>query len=304
MPWDLRGNAGTNPANDFLGTTDNQPLAIRTNSAERVRITPDGNVGIGTVSPTTDVPNGRALHVDNPNGASALRLGDGAVNGQQWEWQSTVINNVGAMNLSKLTPPLANPLTVLANGNVGIGTVSPTTDVPNGRALHVDNPNGASALRLGDGAAGGEQWEWQSTVIAGVGAMNLSKLSAPRANPLTVLANGNVGVGTVNPGTPLTVNGVITSLSGGFRYPDGSVQTTATLRGPQGPAGLDGSEGPPGPPGPAVRTSAVCVTTALSCSVVCSGRVVAEARAGCVITSDTGTCQNATVQGWCCVCAP
>jgi hypothetical protein len=130
MPWELTGNAGTNPANDFLGTTDNQPLVIRTDGQDRLRVTPDGNIGIGTTNPTT-ATGGRALHVDNPStptnpgGPSALRLGNGAQFGQQWEWQSTVINGVGAMNLSKLTPPLANPLTVLANGNVGIGTLSP-----------------------------------------------------------------------------------------------------------------------------------------------------------------------------------
>jgi hypothetical protein len=37
-PWDTRGNDRTNPANDFLGTTDNQPLAIRTNGAGALRV--------------------------------------------------------------------------------------------------------------------------------------------------------------------------------------------------------------------------------------------------------------------------
>ena len=38
MSWDLSGNSGTNPASNFLGTTDNQPLVIRTNGAEAMRI--------------------------------------------------------------------------------------------------------------------------------------------------------------------------------------------------------------------------------------------------------------------------
>jgi len=50
-PWELRGNAGTNPANDFLGTTDNQPLAIRTNGAEALRVGATGNGGVGTTEP-------------------------------------------------------------------------------------------------------------------------------------------------------------------------------------------------------------------------------------------------------------
>jgi hypothetical protein len=49
--WRLIGNAGTNPATSFLGTTDSQPLVIRTNGAEVMRVTTGGNVGIATASP-------------------------------------------------------------------------------------------------------------------------------------------------------------------------------------------------------------------------------------------------------------
>lgn len=40
--WSLLGNAGTNPAVNFLGTTDAQDLVLRTNSTERFRITSAG----------------------------------------------------------------------------------------------------------------------------------------------------------------------------------------------------------------------------------------------------------------------
>src|SRR3712207_6522428 len=52
MPaWDLKGNEGTDAANnDFLGTKDGQPLAIRTSDQERMRIAPDGRVAIGTTT--------------------------------------------------------------------------------------------------------------------------------------------------------------------------------------------------------------------------------------------------------------
>jgi hypothetical protein len=55
MPWELPGNPGTNPVNNFLGTTDNQPLVIRTNRVERMRITTAGSVGIGTPSPSSNL---------------------------------------------------------------------------------------------------------------------------------------------------------------------------------------------------------------------------------------------------------
>lgn len=49
--WLLLGNAGTNPATNFVGTTDNQPVVIRTNNTEKVRILANGNVGIGLPNP-------------------------------------------------------------------------------------------------------------------------------------------------------------------------------------------------------------------------------------------------------------
>jgi hypothetical protein len=97
MPWELIGNAGTNPANNFLGTTDNQPLAIRINNVESVRATPGGNVGIGTTLPTQKLTLGSGnIGLQNANreldgniyfggrtdaGQTGLRLFGGLVNG-------------------------------------------------------------------------------------------------------------------------------------------------------------------------------------------------------------------------------
>lgn len=48
--WSLNGNNNTN-SNHFLGTTDNAALRFRTNNLERMRITGNGWVGIGTSAP-------------------------------------------------------------------------------------------------------------------------------------------------------------------------------------------------------------------------------------------------------------
>jgi trimeric autotransporter adhesin len=49
--WALLGNAGTNPSTNFIGTTDNQNLIIRTNNTEQIRVEAGGDVGVGTTTP-------------------------------------------------------------------------------------------------------------------------------------------------------------------------------------------------------------------------------------------------------------
>jgi hypothetical protein len=89
--------------------------------------------------------------------------------------------------------------------NVGIGTTAPANT---GQGLDIENASGRSTLRMGTGLAQGQQWEWQSTVIAGVGAMNLSNLTNG-TNPFTVLSSGNVGIGNKEPVHALQVAGTI-----------------------------------------------------------------------------------------------
>jgi len=48
--WSLTGNSGTTSAN-YLGTSDNTSLRIKTKNVQRVIIDSLGNVGIGTTSP-------------------------------------------------------------------------------------------------------------------------------------------------------------------------------------------------------------------------------------------------------------
>lgn len=45
--WKLKGNGNTDPDVNFIGTTDNKALSIRTDNQKRMTITEAGNVGIG-----------------------------------------------------------------------------------------------------------------------------------------------------------------------------------------------------------------------------------------------------------------
>jgi len=47
-------------------------------------------------------------------------------------------------------------------------------------------------------------------------------------NQFLIRAGGNVGINTNSPASPLTVAGMIQTTSGGYKFPDGTIQTTAS----------------------------------------------------------------------------
>ena len=75
--WTLTGNAGTNPTVDFIGTTDNEPLVLKTSATERLRVDASGNVGIGIANPnfTLDVKSSGRIKLGlEGNGGGQLQL--------------------------------------------------------------------------------------------------------------------------------------------------------------------------------------------------------------------------------------
>jgi hypothetical protein len=114
--------------------------------------------------------------------------------------------------------------------------------------------------------------------------------------------SGQVGIGTTNPTSQLTVAGTIQSTSGGIQFPDGTVQTTAQLVGPRGP------QGPVGQPGPPVHTFAATANPGQGCSSLClrgvSYQCETTGSSTCTATSDTGSVTQYVVGGYACVCTP
>jgi hypothetical protein len=142
--WTITGNAGTVPATNFIGTTDNVSLLFRTNNSQKMIIDSAGNVGIGTVAPE------RLFHV--------MRTASDGVNGSvlnSYEIaQFKVIAGGGAkrgLEIGAPTGSIVSPVylkvhgtsnrfailnqsdvenfTILEAGNVGIGTNAPTRDL-------------------------------------------------------------------------------------------------------------------------------------------------------------------------------
>ncbi len=53
--WLLNGNAGTSATVDYIGTSDFEDMVFKSNSVERLRVKAQGEIGIGTISPSTNL---------------------------------------------------------------------------------------------------------------------------------------------------------------------------------------------------------------------------------------------------------
>ena len=150
--WALTGNAGTNSITNFIGTTDAQALAIRTNNSDRVRITETGSVGIGTITPQQklDVNGDISGTVISARGSTEIPA---QVSGKTFFTGGYTTPVAGKMifgdgtgwkyHLSKRISSVTTDLfTFMDNGNVGIGTITPQAN------LHIEK--NANSYAAGD----------------------------------------------------------------------------------------------------------------------------------------------------------
>jgi len=68
--WKLDGNSGTDSLKHFLGTKDLAPLILKSNNTERMRITENGWIGIGTTTPKS------ALQIHGQLMIDSISIGD------------------------------------------------------------------------------------------------------------------------------------------------------------------------------------------------------------------------------------
>jgi hypothetical protein len=152
--WGLNGNSGTSPQNNFLGTTDNQPLVFRTNNLRSALIDPDStrrNNSFGN----------RALGI-NPSGS-----GNNSFGYQAMGKLSTGNNNIalgdssafnltgGSGNVAVGTDALQSAVTGFSNVAIGTGALKNIVSSENigiGSNAAANTQTGANLLAIGANA--------------------------------------------------------------------------------------------------------------------------------------------------------
>jgi hypothetical protein len=216
-----------------MNGTNGSYMRVQNNSgADIFRIKGDGNVGIGTSSPTFSA--GGGLNVAQATFAT-IRARGGASTGVDFAQASDGKGYVYVRDNADLIFGTNNAerLRIDSSGNVGIGTSSPA------QLLHVDGTLhvGISGVNANDVTGTlniGNTGTYYMTQIKAINVtgnpsilntrMGFFTLSgtgetvADSTEKMSILAgSGNVGIGTINPGSKLTVNGSLSKSSGSFR---------------------------------------------------------------------------------------
>ena len=113
------------------------------------------------------------------------------------------------MPISATFRALSGALNAAANSSNNLGTFSCTTTNASSLSVHV--------VRTANGS------DWTTTSMG----LTYDVDTAQAAGGGIWFNNGRIGINTLTPDQALTVNGYIHSTSGGFEFPDGTIQATA-----------------------------------------------------------------------------
>ncbi len=163
--WNILGNSGTNPSTNYLGTSDLEPLVIRTNATERMRILTTGNVCIGVTTSSnqlhslyTGTTDETAAIFGNATGATTNQAIGIWGNASNTSSANTGTIGVLATGNGNTTAGQTNVALQLNDGEFTMGrtTEAPSvgTDVEpatSGSAYSQQGPSGVIQLTLGGG---------------------------------------------------------------------------------------------------------------------------------------------------------
>jgi len=202
----------------FFGNTGGE-FALYTADVEALRVDVNGNVGIGTNNPTNST-NYNTLDIRGTNGGQII-AGRGAYQ-DFFMYTNTSAANIGSLNdlafKAGTTGGMTTPSLYLKDGgNVGIGTASPTTN----NLLHIKKAGFTRAAieATGNNQSGLKIIRSSSDYDTNWEVYSPSNSTSLRfyggGDRLTLLTNGNVGIGTTSPSQKLDVAGNL-KLSDGY----------------------------------------------------------------------------------------
>jgi hypothetical protein len=168
-----------------------------------------GNVGIGTTAP------GAKLDVAVASGGNGLNITNTSVSKS---WQLYPVTNGAQTDIRLFQGGVGDQVTFQAGGNVGIGTTNPSAKLDVAGEIHSTGAAGAVYLDSRDGS--GTNFGWYNPTGDDL------RLYAG-GDKLTVLASGNVGIGTTNPGTILDLYRATSDSSGLLRIINGHATNNA-----------------------------------------------------------------------------
>ena len=248
--WNSTGGVGGPSSGAWLGTNNNNPLDIRTNTVNRLYISTSGQVGINTITPsatldinglnsslatrlfTVHFSSGAGTALNNTEFSALAHLGPSVIGGTGF----TALYAKGGSN-SGTAAGFFDGKVVVANGSLGIGTNAPI------QALDVNGRiNVASGVIQRGGSAISNTVDLGLYSLESGFHMRFVTNNAPirffsdgGTNPaggtdlFTIAPNGNVGVGAGAPEDKFQVNSQMAKIVIGAAYGPGLAYGTGYI---------------------------------------------------------------------------
>lgn len=135
--------------------------------------------------------------------------------GLQWrthtDFPGGQVGQLSAYNGFKFFTGGTEKVTILDDGNVGIGTTDPSDSLHVSGQISTQNGNGnLPAVLFRSGASNTNSWEMKANISDSVaGIFTIDRLDAATKQKFVIKNDGNVGIGITNPSYNLDVNGSV-----------------------------------------------------------------------------------------------